>query len=231
MTGGQFKFAFPQPVLPLDSLFLDSQGESALRVLRQWREWPKHSVGLTGATRSGVTTVLKSWGQDVGGTYLTPDAWQDLDAKEVSELLVGPLAIDDADLVRSPNSLLTLLNLADEQNSAILLGGHKPLAGWHSQPLDLVSRLAAMTTIQLPNLMDDESFRSRLRAACLRRFIRLPGETLSFVEPRLERSYQAIEAFANGLDEAMSDTGRPATVPLAREVLSEFAIDDETGEY
>ncbi len=230
MSGGQFKFAFPQPVLPLESLFLDSQGDSALRVLRRWREWPKLYIGLTGSTRSGVTTVLKSWARDVEGRYLAPDDWQTLDPKELSELLDRPLAIDDADQMRSPSALLTMINLAEDHNAAILLGGHEKPSVWHKTPPDLVSRLSAMTNIQLPNLTDDDSFRTRLRAACLRRFIRLPGETMSFVEPRLERSYQAIEAFANGLDEAMSETGRPATIPLAREVLSEFAIDDESGD-
>lgn len=225
--GEQFKFAFPQPVLPLDSLFLDSEGESALRILRQWKNWPKCFVGLVGPERSGVTTVLKSWASDVGGQYLVPDDWQDEDAAEVSRLLAKPLAIDDADQIASPSSLLTLINLAVENGSVLLLGGHKQPQNWQSHPPDLVSRLTAMTTIQLPNLSNDESFRKRLRAACLRRFVRIPEETLSFVEPRLERSYQAIEAFANELDEAMSLTSRPASIPLAREVLNKFSGFDD----
>lgn len=228
--GEQFKFAFPQPILPLESLFLGDEGDRSLRVLRQWEAWPKPIVGLVGAERSGVTTVLKSWARDVDGRYLSPSDWQNSDADDVAKLLATPLAIDDADQIVSPNSLLTLINLAAEHGSVLLLGGHKQPQSWQTHPLDLVSRLSAMTTIQLPNLSDDESFKKRLRAACLRRFVRIPAETLSFVETRLERSYQAIEAFANELDLAMSDTGRPPTIPLARSVLNKLSGLEEADE-
>ena len=231
MTGEQFRFAFPQPILPLDSLFIDEAGETSLRILRRWREWPRAYVGLIGEPRSGVTTVLKSWAEDVGGKYLSPAEWQGLDPKALSDLLVQPLAIDDADQVVPSAALLTLLNLATEKRLAILLGGHSQPGRWYDSPPDLASRLASMTTVSLPNLTDDDSFRKRLQAACLKRFIKLPKETLSFVEPRLERSYQAIEAFANALDTAMTASGRPPTIPMAREILNQFTEFPESGEF
>jgi chromosomal replication initiation ATPase DnaA len=87
-----------------------------------------------------------------------------------------------------------------------------------------------MTTVSLPPL-DDESFVKRLRAACLRRYIRIPEETLNFLEPRLERSYQAIEAFVSALDVSMSETGRPPTIPLARDILDALTEANEQDEY
>tara|TARA_B100000678_G_scaffold291287_1_gene307399 strand:- start:21172 stop:21867 length:696 start_codon:yes stop_codon:yes gene_type:complete len=231
MTGEQFSLAFPQPILPLDSLFFGEQGETSLRILRRWREWPKPYVGLIGSERSGVTTVLKSWSKDVGGRYLTPADWQELDSADVSKLLSEPLAIDDADTLSAPNALLTLMNLAAEKSTPLLLGGHRDTAYWHQSPPDLVSRLTAMTTVTLPKLTDDDIFRKRLKAACLKRHIRIPAETMSFVEPRLERSYQAIEAFANALDQAMNETSRPPTIPLARDVLNGFAEVTDSGEF
>lgn len=228
--GEQFKFAFPQPVLPLDSLFFGQDGDAALRILRQWKSWPKCSVGLIGPERSGVTTVLKSWAHDVQGKYLKPADWQSADAGALAKLLDTPLAIDDAEQIASPSSLLTLINLASDQGAALLLGGHRQPQDWASHPPDLASRLTAMTTIQLPNLTDDESFRKRLRAACLRRYVRIPDETLSFVEQRLERSYQAIEAFANELDHVMSETGRAPTIPTAREIVNKLSGFDDPEE-
>ena len=226
MTGEQFKFAFPQPILPLDTLFSDPQGEASLKILRQWQKWPKPFVGLTGPERSGVTTVLKSWAEDVGGRYLRPEDWQRLDAKALSELLDQPLAIDDCDVSMNPVALLTLLNLARHGENAVLLGGHGQPQSWASSPPDLVSRLSAMTTIVLP-VLDDAMMISRLRAACLRRYIKVPQETLAYLEPRLERSYQAIEAFASELDRQMSETGRSASIPLARTVLDTLSDNPE----
>ena len=226
MTGEQFKFAFPQPILPLESLFADPQGEASLRILRQWQKWPKPFVGLTGADRSGVTTVLKSWAKDVGGRYLQPSDWQDMDAQGLSDLLSQPLAIDDCDASVSSVSLLTVLNLARLGENAVLLGGHGQPQSWAVSPPDLVSRLSAMTTIVLP-VLDDAMMIDRLRAACLRRFIKVPRETLAYLEPRLERSYQAIEAFAGELDRLMSETGRSASIPLARTVLDTLSDNPE----
>ena len=230
MPGEQFKFAFPQPTLPLDALFYDDQGRAALRILRQWREWPKAIVGLSGPERSGVTTVLKSWAREVDGRYLRPEDWLDLDAKAISELLDKPLALDDVASVRSSSSVLTMINLAVEADTVLLLGDHGKPSSWHQSPPDLVSRLSAMTTVILPTL-DDESFTKRLRSACLRRYIRLPDETLNFIEPRLERSYQAIEAFVTALDAYMSETGRPPTIPLARDILDALTEATEPEEY
>ncbi|HBH91550.1 MAG TPA: DNA replication protein, partial [Hyphomonadaceae bacterium] len=48
------------------------------------------------------------------------------------------------------------------------------------------------------------------------------------LEPRLDRSFQAIEAFAGRLDRAMTETKRPATIPLARDVLNELIEEWET---
>ncbi|MAI91566.1 hypothetical protein [Ponticaulis sp.] len=229
MTGKQFKFAFPTPILPLEALFPDAQGKSALGILRRWKEWPKWYVGLTGPDRSGVSSVLRSWSDEVGGEYLTPQDWQKLDAKDLAELLQSPLALDDCHLVENSSNLLTVINLAVEAETTLLLGGHGSPQDWHASPPDLVSRLSAMTTIVLPGL-DDEMFLRRLRAACLRRYIKLPEETLAFLEPRLERSYQWIEAFATALDQAMTDTGRPPTIPLARDVLAALTEDLDTDE-
>ena len=221
MTGEQFKFAFPAPVPPLEALFPDEQGQQSLSVLRRWQEWPKACVCVTGPTNSGVTSILRSWANEVGGTYMTPADWSHLDARTLSDMLDGPLAVDDCHLVETPSNLLTLMNLAEETSTRVLIGGHGQPAEWHASPPDLVSRLSAITTIALP-AMDDGAFIRRLRAACLRRFIRIPEETVSFLEPRLERSFQAIEAFADALDRAMTETKRPATIPLARDVLNEL---------
>ena len=216
--GEQFKLTFPQAVPPLDALLYGAQGRASLRVLRQWREWPKSFVALTGPVRSGVTTVLKSWAKEFEGRYLVPSDWMALSPNEQAALLDQPLALDDVDQVVPSNALLTVLNLSAEHNMPIVIGGHGNAANWHFEPKDLVSRLSAATTLVLPTL-DETNFPRRLRAACLRRFIDLPDETLAYVKHRLEPSYEAIETFAAALDDAMTEQQRPATVPLARSVM------------
>ena len=219
MTGEQFRLVFPQPLPPLESLFFGPEGDSALKVLRLWQDWPKPVVALTGPRRSGISTVLQSWAGEVGGRFLKADEWMSLDARGLADLVDQPLALDDVEQVVPSSALLTLMNLAAEQNTAMLIGGHGNPQFWHKAPPDLVSRLSAATSVTLPAL-DDGSFPKRLRAACLRRFIDLPEDTLAYVHPRLERSYEGIEAFANELDRTMEEKKRPASIPLARDVLA-----------
>lgn len=227
MPGEQLHFTFPEPSPSLASLFFGQDGISNLQVLRQWKVWPKRFLALTGPERSGVSTVLRAWATEVEGEFLRPEDWLDENADVISKMLDRPVAIDDADKVRPSSALLTLLNLAVEQGQTVLLGGHGNPAEWHFAPPDLVSRLAAVTRLVLPPL-DDEGFDRRLRAACLRRFIDLPSETMKFVRPRLDRSYAAIEAFADQLNAVMGSENKPASVPVAREILEKMnAIDDE----
>lgn len=226
MAGEQFQFVFPEPTPSLEALFFGPEGAASIQVLRQWQKWPKRFVALTGPDRSGVSSVLKAWAREVEGLYLRPDDWKGLDVDQLVELLEQPLALDDVEDVKSSNSLLTLLNLAVEQGGAVLLGGHGNPRKWHTNPPDLVSRLSAVTRLVLP-LLDDESFDRRLRSACLRRFIDLPPETLKYVRPRLERSYAAIEAFADRLNTVMGSENKSASVPVAKEILSSLNQTDE----
>ena len=219
MSGEQFHFVFPEPDLPLEAFFFGDEGAASVRVLRLWQDWPKQCLALTGPDRSGVTAVLKSWASETGARYLTPAEFMKSDAKEIADLLSTPVALDDVEHVTPSNSVLTFLNLAREQQQSVLLGGHGNPRRWHKTPPDLVSRLSAVTRLVMP-VLDDDSFDKRLRAACQRRYIDLPEETLKFLRLRLERSYAAIETFAERLDAIMGTQNRPASVPVARGILA-----------
>ena len=221
MSGEQFHFVFPQPVPSLESLFFGDDADTSIRILRSWRNWRKPILALTGPERSGVTTVLKSWVREVDGRYLVPAEWMLLDAGSLARLLSQPLALDDVDLVKPSSGLLTIINLSVEQNIPVLLGGHGNPQHWHREPPDLVSRLSAATQLVLP-VLDETTFKRRLRAACLRRFIDLPQETLKYVSSRLDQSYQAVETFADQLNTAMGSASKPASIPVARQVLNEM---------
>ena len=222
MVGTQFHFVFPQPDPPLEALFFGDDATASIRILRSWKSWPRPLLALTGPEQSGVTTVLRSWAKEVEGRYLRPEDWMHEDASTLADMLTQPLALDDVEQVSPSSALLTFLNLAVENNMPILIAGHGNPSDWHSTPPDLVSRLTAATRLVLPRL-DEASFSRRLRAACLRRFIDLPPETLKYVTSRLDQSYQAIEAFADNLNAVMGSENKPASVPVAKQVLSLMA--------
>jgi chromosomal replication initiation ATPase DnaA len=226
MTGEQFHFVFPQPVPPLEALFFGDEAAASIRVLRSWQSWPRPVLALTGPERSGVTTVLQSWSREVKGVYLRPADWMEKNPAQMLDLLKQPVALDDVEQVQPSSALLTFLNLAAKHGNPVVIGGHGNPGDWHSEPPDLVSRLTAAMRLVLPRL-DDNSFSRRLRAACLRRFIDLPPETVKFVSSRLDQSYEAIEAFADQLNMVMGSGNKPASIPVARQILAALTQDSD----
>jgi chromosomal replication initiation ATPase DnaA len=63
----------------------------------------------------------------------------------------------------------------------------------------------------------------RLRAAGERYFLKMDEDTLNFLVPRLELSYEAAETVAGAISAAVTQTGRGPTIPLVRETLLALA--------
>ena len=150
---------------------------------------------------------------------LSAKAFDKLSHKKIDALANGPVAIELAENVSNESNLLSLLNLSVRSGGTVLLTSHVSPARWRVSQPDLLSRLKAMTLIEL-GPPDDEMLSIRLQAAMKRRYLKLPGDVETYLLARIQRNYAVIESFVQNLHE-MSD-GREVTVPLAREVLDDM---------
>ncbi len=94
---------------------------------------------------------------------------------------------------------------------------------WPVTSADLKSRLNSMPIAEvLPP--DEPMLIGRLQAAAARHFLKLEPEVIAYLSPRLDLTYEAIEAFAEKLSHGVTTTGRAPSVPLAKEVLEAMGL-------
>ncbi len=220
----QLRLGFPECQLDFDEICVSDANRSALRIVQKPDNWPSPVVCLVGPQLSGLSTIVSTWARTFDAEAFSAQAFQSLKTKEANGLGEGFIAIDDADLIKDADRLLTLINVTTNQNGRLLLASHLPPPQWSISSPDLKSRLNAMTLAEI-DAPDDVLLRQRLQASAKRDFLMLDGDTLKYLVPRLDLSYVAIESFVARLNEAVVETGRAPSVPLAREVLEEMGLD------
>ena len=205
-TGRQRQLAldFPAPGPTLDGLAVSASNRTAISVLRRWPDWRTHTLAVVGQAKSGLTTVARAWAAHAEGQVIDVKAFDKLSHKKVDALSSQPVAVDDADLIRNEDNLLSLINLSARNGGYVLLTARKAPALWRVRQPDLASP-------------DDDMVVARLRAAMRRRFLKLPKDVEAYLLLRIERNYEALESFVESLHEQVE--GREVTVPLARDVL------------
>lgn len=210
----QASFEFAAPPECFDALVIDPANQHAVAFLRDTANWPLSAACLIGPPRSGRTTLGRCWAHAQGATFVAADE------PLLGAMPDGSVCVDDADQGREDAALLHLLNARAETGAHTLLTAGAPPSAWNVANKDLASRLAAMPVISIqPPLAG--TLGARLSALLARRALSVPPEVLSYLEPRLNRTYSDIELCATRLAGA-AGSGRDLTVALAGEVLKQM---------
>jgi chromosomal replication initiation ATPase DnaA len=219
-----------QPALPLlgfppeppvwDRLIRGSPNEAALALAARPGDWARPALCITGPASCGLSYLAQAWARRFGGTFLPAATFRGLNRDALDALAGSSVALDDADLAagRREDQLLSLLNMAASRGGRLLLLSHRAPAAWRTGSADLRSRLNALTIAEIAPA-DEALLKARLQAAAARRFMKLSRETINYMAVRLELSYQAGEEAIGRLSEAVSRTGKPPGLGLARQVL------------
>ena len=220
-------FGFPAPLADWDDLLNGPHNAAALRTAANPEGWVTRVLCITGPAKCGLSFLSQAWAKRFGGEVLTPQALGRAGRRGLDALAGRHVAVDDADLVagRHDEALLSLINLMATGGGRLLLTAHRPPAQWRTGSPDLKSRLNAMPVGEI-GAPDDEVIRARLEIAAGRHYLRLSPETLSYLVPRLELAYEAVENFMDRLSNAVSDNDRAPSLPLARRVLEQMADSD-----
>jgi chromosomal replication initiation ATPase DnaA len=216
-------FAFPAGPLRFGQLVVTPSNQAAVSVIRQPAKWPTAVFCVTGPFRSGLTTLLRAWCDETGGTYFTASDFSRLKSAQLDALAGQFVAIDDTDRVAANEKLLTFINQTAKEGGRLLLASSNSPSQWPVTSADLKSRLNSMPIAEvLPP--DEPMLIGRLQAAAARHFLKLEPEVIAYLSPRLDLTYEAIEAFAEKLSHGVTTTGRAPSVPLAKEVLEAMGL-------
>ncbi len=213
----QLAFDLPvRPALGREAFVVSPANAEALAAIEAWETWPGRRHLLLGPEGAGKTHLAHVWAglaaaRIVDGKALTRDAVPDLAASPA-------IAVEDADRGTDETALFHLLNLAQSDDTALLLTATCRPAEWGLALPDLSSRVAAMPVARLEP-PDDALLAALLVKQFEDRQLTVQPALVAYLVARIERSFDAARRVVAELDAAALAERRPITTHLARAVL------------
>ncbi|MDR3438443.1 HdaA/DnaA family protein [Telmatospirillum sp.] len=198
-----------------DFLVADNNADAHGWIMR-WPDWPSFALGLFGPAGCGKSHLAHIFCERNGGIVVPATA---LNSEDVPRFASHPaVALEDADREVDEPALFHLFNLLREQRRFLLLTGRDAPARWPVRLPDLRSRLSSIPVAAIRSPGDDllEALLVKLFAD---RQLRVGPDVLTFLLPRMERTFDAARALVAAIDDAALAHRRDITVSLVRGVL------------
>jgi len=220
----------PMRQLPLDLQFLTAQGRDdfiigdsnrlAATMIDRWPDWPGQfrAVNLVGPPASGKGHLAAIWREQSGARSLTALADWRPQNEAAHYILESPHPGCDW----PDEALFHLLNRTTEDASSLLILSPEPVAGLAWRLPDLVSRMRALNLVRLER-PDDALLCRLLEKYFADRQLAVSREVVDYMVGRMERSFLAVQTIAAAMDRRALAERRNLTLPLAREIMAEFA--------
>jgi len=192
--------------------------EAAVAWIDRWPGWPGPALALAGPAGCGKTHLAQVWRARTHAALL-----RRTDVAGAPEALLGRAAhavVEDADAPGDDAALLHLYNHAAAHGGTLLFCAGTPPARWPVTLPDLASRLRAAPVAEIGR-PDDALLSAVLAKLFADRQLRVGGDVIRYLVPRMERSFAAARSLVRRIDEAALAEGRTVTVPLARSVLGD----------
>lgn len=189
-----------QIVLPLvlgreaepQRIVVGNANQRAVEALARPESWPFRTAVLAGPTRSGKSLLARWFGGNGQGE-----------------------AIDSADSL-DETELFHRWNRAQEDGRPLLLV--IDVAPWQIALPDLASRMGAALQLEIGD-PDDEMIAALIEAHAERRGLALGEGALTYLVPRIERSFAEIERLVETIDRLSMERKAPATLSIWRDAL------------
>ena len=207
-----------RPALGRDDFFISDANEMALATLEVTETWPNGKLVLAGPLASGKTHLAHVWAGEVEARIIPAKGLSDRDVPTEAQ---GPLVIEDIDDMSAEDevALFHLHNLMLAEGKPLLMTTSTVPVQMNIALPDLLSRLQGTSLVAL-DAPDDALLAVVLLKMFADRQINLPTELLSYVLPRIERSFAAARHFVEVMDARALAEGKPIGKRLAREILS-----------
>lgn len=209
----------PHPAFGRADFLVSSCNADAFGLIERWPDWPARSLVLYGPSGSGKSHLARLWCERSAALLVSGDELSGAAPDRLAA--VGAVAIDDADRA-DERILLHLCNCITEAGAGLLLTGNRPLGAWTVVLPDLASRLRAMPAVGIAP-PDDALLAAVLIKHFADRQLAVRPDVVSYLVPRMERSFAAAAALAARLDRSTLGTGRAAGRAAARQALAEEA--------
>lgn len=211
----QLTFDLPvREALGREDFFVSQANATALAALDGWADWPQGKIALVGPAAAGKSHLARVWAAEASATILSA---RELEAADLPAL--GPrVVVEDADEIAgqrpAEEALFHLHNLTAAQGGRLLVTARTPPNRWPIALPDLASRMQATALARL-DPPDDALLSAVLMKLFADRQLAVPPAVLSYLAPRIERSFAAARDAVERIDAYALAQRRPITRPLA----------------
>jgi len=207
-----------------DDFQIGKSNAAAVGWIDRWPDWPAPVMILQGPAASGKSHLAAVWQEKSSAKVINPEM---LITKQAEELfaLGDALAIDSLDPWlgdrEAETALFHLYNmLKEEQKTMMITMRMSPSMADFVIP-DLASRFRAAPSVSI-HAPDDMLLASVLIKLFSDRQLSVSNDVISYLLPRMERSFAAARDIVKRADHKALSQKRRISVPLMRKVLSEM---------
>ncbi len=197
---------------------------AAVEWVDRWPDWPLRAFVIWGPAASGKTHLGQVWCAISGAETVTVETVLSEDAATL-RARNACLFVDDAHQLAGDRereeALLHLYNYMLETEGTLLLAAAQAPSFWQVDLADLSSRIKAMPGVGIAE-PDDSLLGALLVKQFFDRQLRVGEDVVTYLVPRMERSFAAVSQIVAAIDASALEQSRPITVPLARGVLAEI---------
>ena len=203
-----------RPALGREDFFVSDANAMAVAMVDAPLTWPQNKLILVGPQGSGKSHLAQTWAEKVGAATFH---------HEVPEgtLPDTPVLLEDADHLATEDEspLFHLHNHLQAHGLPFLITAKPPPRDWGLCLPDLISRMTA-TAISEIKAPDDALLGAVLVKLLADRQLTPDPDAITFLLPRIERSFATLPDLARHLDQTALAQGRRITRPIAAEALA-----------
>ena len=226
-SGAQLVFDLAlRPAHGREEFLVSDWNREAVAWIDRWPEWPVRTTGLNvyGPPASGKTHLAAVW----QARSMAPRIAAPIESNEAVPGILGSardIVIDGLTAQWPGEPVLHLHNLVAERGGAVLVLSRTPTAQMNLEPLDLASRLTAMPAVAI-GVPDDTLIIGVMSKLFRDRQLQVGRDVLEYLASRMRRSLSEAARLVDLMDKTALAERRPITLPLARRVLSELALEN-----
>ena len=199
-----------------EDFYVSPSNREAYDFIISWPKWIRRIVNIYGPSGSGkthMTAILKTKTSflEVESISLNDKIFLLFKTKEL-------LIIENFNAKISENLLLSLWNMAIQDNKYVLIISKKPIDQYKFKLKDLNSRVKSCISIGI-NLPGDDIMSVVLAKNFSDKQIKVEKKHIDYIIKRIDRSYEKIEQFISILDKYSLKKGSPFSLKLIKDVL------------
>ena len=226
MTAEQLVFDLPVSTgFGRDDFFVSPANELVVKTLENWTDWPLGKLLITGPEGAGKSHLATIWAETTQATVLQAvqitSQWND-------SIADGAVCVEDVHLLAgdqlAEQTLFHLHNLMLQNGAPLLMTGRGTVASWGISLPDLLSRLQG-TSVVRPKAPDDALLSALLVKQFADRQIRVEPGLISYLLPRIERSFSFAGRLATELDRKALQSKSRISVKMAAQILDSMSED------